>query len=543
MIHHFSLRNNKVTIIVNIVFLAILSLFLYIIGSMAFNVIQSSIKFSIPLEVRDYVGFRVTDSILHGINPYSLENISNMSVPLLYLYTPLNPLLVAFLCKITGCSILLGNYILNFAFLFGTTSMLFLILKRYASKMKLVLYIILLLSTCTFFSMFGDLLFTFRADSIGIFIYSVILYLVSRDRKSTWLIALLSVLLLLTKQNMVVLALPVFLSFLFSYTDRKKSLKRAFLYVFQCTVFLILLVIFVQQFFPLLWTECMYVQFLSTDTKSFFEAVMNILVCIKRNFFFALIDGIVFIICSVQIIRKRKSLSKYAHGKSTKYSLYLMLNIITSILSLLYFAQNGADGFKYCQEMLAIPIVLLGIQLILQGVPGIRSSSIGPFYSNLAMALCILITITMQMQFDVVKYSRDELSQYSELYSFIDTYSSQDIFVDKEGTGYFLKHEQEVADAAYYDDGHITYFMNLPKTSGITAKLFYVNEIHELAAYYQATIKNKIKSGDFSALVVSDFVSKEFLQQNYSLVKSLALKNVCNGTRIVSLWVRKDLLM
>lgn len=66
--------------------------------------------------------------------------------------------------------------------------------------------------------------------------------------------------------------------------------------------------------------------------------------------------------------------------------------------------------------------------------------------------------------------------------------------------------------------------------------------VYDLAAAYQSTVQSKIKNGKFSALVVSDFFSEDFLQQNYSFVKSLQLKNVCNGMRTVSLWVRKDLV-
>lgn len=79
-------------------------------GYMIANVVSFSLAANIPLEVRDSVQFRVAQAFLAGSNPYSLEALSAGTVPLVYMYTFLQPLCVAVVCKIFGIGILAGNF-------------------------------------------------------------------------------------------------------------------------------------------------------------------------------------------------------------------------------------------------------------------------------------------------------------------------------------------------------------------------------------------------------------------------------------------------
>lgn len=507
------------------------------VGDMLLNVIANSIQWSLQCEVRDYVGFRLTDCIMQGINPYSLENVGNMNIPLLYMYTPINPLLVAMICMMTGSGIITGNFILNILFVILTSIMLYRIIQSGTKAYKSSAFLIILLLVTTFFSMFGDFLFTFRSDSLGIFVYSCMLFCVYKESKRTVHIATLSVLLLLTKQNMIVLAIPVFLIYLL--TDWKKAIK----YALQCSAILAGLVIIIQYVFPLYWTETVFVQFLSTDTSDWLEAVLNIMVCIKRYFVFACIDAVIVIGGILYFIRtKKKIMPLIKNSQEFRYIIYLILNIVVAVLTLLYFARNGADGFKYCQEMLAVPMTLLALMILLKYhkrlVELLKAKRV-VFTSVICLAVCAVGVLFTHVQFDTVHYSHDDIEQYKALYAFLGEYDIKDVFVDKEATGYFDQIKVQGEDVRYYDDGHITYFMGYPDSERFFSEIFYANEIKILANQYREDMFRKIENKEFKALAVSDFFSREQLESNYVLVDSLSLKNVCNGVQNIDLWVAK----
>ena len=84
------------------------------------HILSFSLQYTSFNEVRDYVSFRLTNFIMEGKNPYSLEMLSEFTVPFMDLYTPFTPLLVAVLCKLTGISVLSGNYVINILFVLLT---------------------------------------------------------------------------------------------------------------------------------------------------------------------------------------------------------------------------------------------------------------------------------------------------------------------------------------------------------------------------------------------------------------------------------------
>ena len=131
-------------------------------------------------EVRDYVGIRLSQFVINGINPYSLDINNTLTVPFLYQYTGLTPFLVGILCKLTGINIIAANYFFNFLFLLLTSYFFYLIYQDnfHSSCFRFLFFICIFFNTSTFFSMFGAVALTFRPDAIGLFICSIIFYLV-----------------------------------------------------------------------------------------------------------------------------------------------------------------------------------------------------------------------------------------------------------------------------------------------------------------------------------------------------------------------------
>ena len=169
------------------IFLAILVKIL----SFAVNIVSGSISTNAFNEVRDYASFRLTHLIMQGKNPYQIEMLHDITVPFLYLYTPLMPLLVCCICKFTGLSIILGYYYINILLLLLTVLNIVLILKDRIIKNKFIFLIYILFITfivATLFSLFGLLLFDFRTGPVAIYIMSLIFLVINKDYKHTTLV-------------------------------------------------------------------------------------------------------------------------------------------------------------------------------------------------------------------------------------------------------------------------------------------------------------------------------------------------------------------
>lgn len=93
---------------------------------------------------------------MEGKNPYTLDMLSEYSVPFMDLYTPFTPLLVAVLCKLTGISILSGNYVINILFVLLTCLNLWQIIKDMVSAHKKEVFACVCIYAATFFIHVSD---------------------------------------------------------------------------------------------------------------------------------------------------------------------------------------------------------------------------------------------------------------------------------------------------------------------------------------------------------------------------------------------------
>lgn len=114
--------------ILNILSCLIVIYLVFKAGYMIANVISFSVAANIPCE-HNFILFRVAQSFLAGKNPYSLEALSAGTVPLVYMYTFLQPLCVAAVCRLTGLGVLAGNFTVNLLCILGTAVCIWLIVK------------------------------------------------------------------------------------------------------------------------------------------------------------------------------------------------------------------------------------------------------------------------------------------------------------------------------------------------------------------------------------------------------------------------------
>lgn len=96
---------------------------------MSANIISFSIAANIPNECRDLVQYRIVRAFMNFTNPYSLSAFNSGTVPLGYMYTFLQPLLVAAACKLSGWGVIEGNLFVNMLCVLGTALCIWIIVK------------------------------------------------------------------------------------------------------------------------------------------------------------------------------------------------------------------------------------------------------------------------------------------------------------------------------------------------------------------------------------------------------------------------------
>lgn len=491
-------------------------------------------------EVRDYVSFRLTNLIMEGKNPYTLDMLSEYSVPFMDLYTPFTPLLVAVLCKLTGISILSGNYVINILFVLLTCLNLWQIIKDMVSAHKKEVFACVCIYAATFFTMFltSAPIFNFHADAAGIFVTSLIYLVVYKRKENTFLLAFLTVSLVFTKQILMVLALPLFLYYLV------KNKRLAWRYFVQCCICGISAVIIMQIFFPLYWTETIYAQFFAVSSESsLFYAIYNIAHAYLR--YWPLILLLLIAVVGSFVIRKKRGEKLCVSGivrelAEEEYALYLLLNILIGTIFLLYFAQNFVDGYKYCQDMLAPNLLLLTIYAWLKFFGGdwARGKNQAIKYASLVLGLCISAFVSYT-NFTYEEFTEEDGTSYTALYDTIQEYEDECIYLGMNSTQYLLENNLWEPENIFFNDGHMEFFARDFTDNALINRFFYNEEITKAADNYEKKVNQMIANKEFALVAVCGdlVVNGQILQQYYYPAATYPIKNETNGIFDVVVWL------
>lgn len=506
------------------------------------NVISLSIINNAYNEVRDYVSFRLTHFIIDGVNPYTMNHLDETNVPFMLLYTGLNPLLVAIVCRITGVSIMAGYYIVNILTYLATALNVWLIVRNFFKESKWIAAICVLVNVATFFALFGLPIFNFHTDSIGIYMTSVIFLIVYKNKRLTLPLAILTVMLIFTKQILVILAVPLFVYYFI--VDRKLSIK----YFLQCVICGIITVSVIQILFPLYWTETIYAQFfVSKSYGNLKDACFNIASFYYRYFayFILIIAGTIGGIC-LKLKRWRK-FSFIAFIKELidqhGFAVYLILNIIFGTLSLLYFAKCGGDGYKYCQDMLASSWFILAVyiwhnyfsNLIDQSKPFELSSRL------LLFILCVASTLTYS-SFQLAYYDNADERTFISLNDIISSHSGEKMYLGMNATMYMLNNDIWESDDIWFDDGQIEFFNGDYPDSSFLNIFFCGQEIEKAAREYVAEVNTMVANKDFGVIVtcIDNIINKDVLSANYVEYTTMGVKTDTNGIFYVTVWIPSE---
>ena len=527
-------------------------------------------------EFRDYVGIRLSQFVMQGINPYLKDTATSFTVPFLYQYTGITPVLVGLLCKITHVGIIEANYFFNFFFVILTSYNYYLIFKDSFSCMlyKILLFACILLNTCTFFSMAGNLIVTFRPDALGLYICSLIYLIANKKANRAIPLSVLSVLLILTKQFLIIFAVPLFAYLVMldiaksdscSIPDSarreedKDSAKRgfnrftlrnmwssyAFRYIVGCLMTGLALFFLVRILFPLYWTESIYGQFLSTGRYDWpLEAALeNIRDCFLRYKWYWIVGMGCFFIFLIRVllfsVEDDRKTDRYNFIRKHGFAVYLLLNIISAVLTCTYIARNGGDGYKYCGELIGPSLFLIILYLLTCIKPKQKNKEI--IHSTMLTILAVMTVGTIH-HFQLAHYTVEDIENYDAVYSVLDQHLSGQMYLGMGTTGWLIKNGLVEPENIFFNDGHVEYF-NTDTTGGSVLEkfLFYGKEdIGDIAKGYVNEVNDKVSKKEFSVITtaIDVVVERPLLEENYYLFGSYNLK-ADNNSFDTEIWLPK----
>ena len=531
--------NKHINKIITVLALAVLLRPLRKIEFLLLNIVSVSVLFNGFNEVRDYVSLREAHLIMQGINPYVLENINMYHVPMMFMYPPLYTMLVAALCKITKISLISGFYAVNIILVVFTAFFIWLIVKDFFEENKFVAALCTFVASTTFVSLFGMALLNFHTDTIGIFVTALIFLLVYKKKECVLPIALLSILLMFTKQILLVLVVPLFIYYLI--TDRKLALK----YFLYCFIGGLATLGLVQLFFPLYWTETIYVQFLANQNPgNFYSVRWNLYGVYNRYGGFVLL---VFIGLALGLFLKIKSgafkkpltLIKdivKEHG----FAVYMFLNVGIGTLSLLYFAKVEADGFKYCQDILSPSIFILAAYVWSKSMKSFTAKK--KVLSLVTVIMFCMATTFAYLQFKTNFNSREGIANRLAFDNFLQEHAGEKMFLTMSSMTYMLNRDMWESDNIWFDDGQIEYFNDVEPVDGFLGTIFYDEEVADAAHAYVDEVNEMVRNQEFDVVCTfyRGIIDRDLLIEYYDEGETFLIMTDTNGYTGITTWTPKQ---
>lgn len=534
----FEFLKKREGVLLAFICLGVLFISFYRLISLAANIaVVSSMNCSLN-EVRDYVDFRLAHLFIEGKNPYISERLTSATVPFMCLYTPLMPFIVSLLCRALGISVISGYYLTNILIFILTVFCIWFIIRDDCLKdQPLVIVICIAVNAATFFSFIGLPLYNFHTDSIGILVEVLIFLVVKKDMRKVFILSLLSVSLIFTKQILVVMVIPLFVFYLIN--DRILALRYA-LYGIAASI-----VVFIvgYLFYPLYWGETIYAQFItSRDYGSFQYAVSNI-----KDFYLRYapywILMLIFIVLLCLLDRKLafNGLLKRIKVFSGRYEVYLLNNVIFCTIVLLYFAKCGPDGYKYCQDLLAPCLFLLFIHILFNNRIGQLIKEIGLSRKWTVLLLTSIVSVLVFSNFNCKLYSETEIAELRALKEMISTHSDGSAYLGINSSQFLLENDIWDSDNYFFNDGQIEFFDFETDRDSIISAIFHANELNDSFSKYKNKVNDMVKNREFSIITtcIDRIIDEDTLTDNYYVYNKYNIRSDLY-TFEVSVWLPKD---
>lgn len=226
------------------------------------------------------------------------------------------------------------------------------------------------------------------------------------------------------------------------------------------------------------------------------------------------------------------------------FAFYLILNIIIGTLSLLYFAKCSADGYKYCQDILAPSFFILAIYCWnkIFSECCIKEMKTENTKKRIMLFVLCIVTLCTFFRFDTFEYSKDDVKTFSELDEKILQHNEEMLFLGVESYHYIMNHNLWENPNIYLDEGHIRYFNHQPDPNSFLAKLFYNEEVESVASNYVSKVNDMLKNKEFGLVTMFSYsiLNPDILRENYYLDSTYNITNEIEGTHEVQVWLPKQ---
>jgi len=205
---------------------------------------------SMPNEYREAANIQLTQTIMKGINPYSLKSYEGDLPGMIYVYGPLYSVFTALLGLIFPIDIITLHYVVTFAAVLISAALSAVMVYKRTEYLAAPAAVFLFIINCNW--RYGYI--NAVPDSFALMIAVIIIFIMSlKDfRLKNFLCALLSIMLFFVKQYFAVIAAAIFIFKLIN--DRKDCLK----FFINGLVISLITFIAVSLTCPLYWTYSIY---------------------------------------------------------------------------------------------------------------------------------------------------------------------------------------------------------------------------------------------------------------------------------------------
>lgn len=547
--------------LINILAIPIIIYTIYLLVSILSSTIHYS---SFPNEFREAANIQMTQAILDGNNPYSLETLESAVPGVFYLYGPLFSLCVAFFALFLPIDLVLLHYLVTFAAMILSAALLAIIVSDHSYSITAPCIAFLFTIMCHW--RYG---YVYAApDSFGLMILILILFLLTRKpfKLCPLITAFLTVALFFTKQYYALFAVIGFLFFLF------RSKKDALKYALDGILISLVAFLIMQWKFPLFWTYTLY--FIKGPglgvSKSSSGTTYNMLqISYLGGMFFFLFLVVAFDFLRIFIwkrcirlqfnIRELKQPlikittlnDEQTYGRRrVSIDILFWIQLVISALCLQYLGRNNGAWISYYLQLFMPPLIILSItsldNYLQTDILSLRSRHsrfmlIGYFCFYLLFLSVTIVKTNSRLV--VNEMNAEEKDNWEKAYTLLNQYCDNEMYYLPVLAYHGFEHEQYM-----YNTGQpfvITEKYLDKHRKNTTAQILFphAEEIMEQHLNYRKEICEKVERGDYSLIMnMKDtdvvFTEKQLMNQ-YQKETTLSL---CTGNWSwdIDFWTRKD---
>lgn len=465
--------------------IAIFIVAVYFLFRIIYNVV---IGFGYPREILEPANVYLTNLFIRGKSPYTLSALEWEVPGINYDYPFLTNLVVAMICKLTGCSALAGHYALSIFSILATAVIGFKMINQY--------------SKTTVAPALGALLFMFchwrfgyvsaAPDDFGllVFLITVELAVNPKIKNKPLLCAIAVTISFYIKQYFVFSALGIFI-YMILYS--KKEALRFFLYTFVINV---TVGVIVTTFWPLYWTYSFLFLYCGCFTGvnfglSFLFEQMKYLIAIFAALFAILIAGLVM---AVKKLREKNAKIRNIKVHENDAMTLCVIMIPAMLAPLMVFGRNDGAFVSYFLQLWMPQIVVVTLIIFERMLPnqaeGFKKKNL--LYLGIYSFIALFTIYFGFGKLPMHTLTREEKANWEKVYSIVDEHKDNGEVVYARSLAYKALADGSTNCVCGHDGEVSDQTLELINNSRLLTVLFpYAAQIIENSKKYYSSIQAK----------------------------------------------------